>query len=141
MVYWLAVAMVAVFGTMAADVLHVRFGVPYGASTALFAVVLVVVFVAWWRVEGTLSIHRSTSTRRELFYWATVLATFALGTAAGDLLATTAGHGLSSAPGVLFAGLIALPVLAWRFLGSTPSWRSGPPTSSRARSGPRSRTG
>jgi uncharacterized membrane-anchored protein len=114
--YWLCVAMVAVFGTMAADVLHVRFKVTYAASTALFAVVVAVIFVAWYRVEQTLSIHSIVTLRRELFYWATVAATFALGTAAGDLMATTAGLGYFGA-GVLFACLMAVPLLAWRFLG------------------------
>ena len=87
--YWLAVVMVAVTGTMAADVLHVQFGVPYTASTPLFAVILAVVFLAWHRTEGTLSIHSIDSPRREAFYWATVMATFAMGTALGDLTATT----------------------------------------------------
>ena len=74
-IYWLAVLMVAVFGTMAADVLHVEFGVPYVASAAGFAVALVVVFTAWYRTEGTLSIHSIDTRRREAFYWAAVLAT------------------------------------------------------------------
>src|SRR4051812_47047467 len=87
--YWLAVAAVGVFGTMAADVLHVGLGVPYVVSTIFYAVVLALVFRTWYRVEGTLSIHSITTPRRELFYWAAVLATFALGTAAGDLTAVT----------------------------------------------------
>ena len=91
--YWLAVAMVGVFGTMAADVLHVGLGVPYIASTIFYGVVLALVFRTWYRVEGTLSIHSITTPRRELFYWAAVLATFALGTAAGDLTAVTLGIG------------------------------------------------
>ena len=74
------------------------------------------IFVAWYRVEQTLSIHSIVTLRRELFYWATVAATFALGTAAGDLMATTAGLGYFGA-GVLFACLMAVPLLAWRFLG------------------------
>lgn len=111
-IYWLAVAMVAVFGTMAADVLHIQFGVPYIGSTILFAVALVGVFWSWWRVEGTLSIHSITTTRRELFYWAAVLATFAMGTALGDLAAYTANLGFLSA-GVVFAALFALPGLAY----------------------------
>jgi len=111
-VYWLAVAMVAVFGTMAADVLHVEFGVPYLASSALFAVLLVAVFWSWSRVEGTLSIHSITTARRELFYWAAVLATFAMGTALGDLAAYTVKLGFLSA-GVVFAVLFALPGLAF----------------------------
>ena len=81
--YWLAVVMVGVFGTMAADVLHVGFGVAYAVSTALYAVVLAAVFLAWRRTENTLSIHSVDSWRREAFYWAAVVATFALGTAVG----------------------------------------------------------
>jgi uncharacterized membrane-anchored protein len=107
-IYWLAVAMVAVFGTMTADVLHVEFGVPYIASTIFFAVLLVAVFWSWWRVEETLSIHSITTTRRELFYWAAVLATFAMGTALGDLAAYTLKLGFFSA-GIVFAVVFALP--------------------------------
>jgi uncharacterized membrane-anchored protein len=112
--YWCTVLMVAIVGTMAADVLHIQFHVPYAVSTAFFAVVLAVVFVSWSRVEGTLSIHSIVTPRRELFYWATVMATFALGTAAGDLTATTLGLGyLTSA--VLFAALLAVPAIGyWR---------------------------
>ncbi len=107
--YWLAVVMVAVFGTMAADVLHVRFSVPYADSAALYGTVLAVVLIAWYLSERTLSIHSITTLRRELFYWATVSATFAVGTAAGDMMATTFHFGyLASA--LLFLGLIALPV-------------------------------
>src|SRR5579863_9268072 len=94
-VYWLAVAMVAVFGTMAADVLHIKFHVPYEASTALFGVVLAVVFSVWYTSEKTLSIHSIFTTRREVFYWCTVGATFALGTAAGDMTAVTLHLGRS----------------------------------------------
>jgi len=113
--YWFTVLMVAIVGTMAADVLHKQFHVPYSASTAFFAVVLIVVFVVWHRVEGTLSIHSIVTPRREMFYWAAVMATFALGTAAGDLAAKTIGLGyLTSA--VLFAALMAVPALGyWRF--------------------------
>jgi uncharacterized membrane-anchored protein len=113
--YWLAVSMVAVFGTMAADVTHVKFHVPYAVSTTVFAVVLAVVFVAWQSVERTLSIHSITSTRRELFYWATVLTTFALGTAAGDLLAIALKLGYFWA-GIVFVGMICVPLLGWRYL-------------------------
>jgi uncharacterized membrane-anchored protein len=110
-IYWLAVAMVAVFGTMAADVLHVEFRVPYIASTILFAVLLTAVFWSWSRVEPTLSIHSITTVRRELFYWAAVLATFAMGTALGDLVAYTLNLGFLSA-GIVFAILFAIPGLA-----------------------------
>jgi uncharacterized membrane-anchored protein len=110
--YWFAVAMVAVFGTMAADGLHVGLGVPYVASTAFYAVVVAVIFALWYRSEGTLSIHSIVTRRRETYYWATVLATFALGTAAGDFTATTLGLGFFSS-GVLFGVVILVPLLAW----------------------------
>jgi uncharacterized membrane-anchored protein len=114
--YWLAVAMVGVFGTMAADVLHVGLGVPYIASTIFYAIVLAVVFRTWYRVEGTLSIHSITTERREAFYWAAVLATFALGTAAGDLTAVTFGLGYFGSI-LLFAVVIAVPALGYFRLG------------------------
>jgi uncharacterized membrane-anchored protein len=112
-VYWFAVAMVAVFGTMAADALHVALDVPYAASTAFYAVVLVVVFALWHRSEGTLSIHSVVTRRRETYYWVTVLVTFALGTAAGDLTAASMRLGYF-ASAVLFVVLIALPALGRR---------------------------
>jgi uncharacterized membrane-anchored protein len=115
-IYWLAVAMVAVFGTMAADVLHVEFRVPYVGSTILFAVILAAVFWMWSRAEPTLSIHSITTVRRELFYWAAVLATFAMGTALGDLAAYTFHLGFLSA-GIVFAVLFVLPGVAYRRLG------------------------
>ena len=112
--YWLAVVMVAVSGTMAADVLHIQFGVPYAVSSSFFAVALAAVFVLWHRTEHSLSIHTIVTTRREGFYWATVMATFALGTALGDLTATTLGLGYAHSA-ILFAGLIAIPAVAyWR---------------------------
>jgi uncharacterized membrane-anchored protein len=118
-VYWLAVVMVAVFGTMAADVLHVGLGIPYAASTAFYAVVLAVIFVLWYRSEGTLSIHSIYTRRREVFYWATVLATFALGTAAGDLTAKVVGLGYLGS-GVMFAVVIAIPYVGYRWFGLNP---------------------
>src|SRR2546430_1662780 len=118
-VYWLAVVMVAVFGTMAADVLHVGLGIPYAVSTAFYSVVLAVIFVLWYRSEGTLSIHSIYTRRREVFYWATVLATFALGTAAGDLTAKVAGLGYLGS-GVMFAVVIAIPYVGYRWFGLNP---------------------
>lgn len=117
--YWLAVVMVGVFGTMAADVLHVGFGVPYVVSSALYAVTLAAVFWTWQRMERTLSIHTVNTARRELFYWAAVVATFAMGTAVGDLTAVTMhlGYLLSA---VLFAVLIAIPAIGYRWLGWNP---------------------
>jgi uncharacterized membrane-anchored protein len=114
-VYWLAVAMVAVFGTMAADAIHIQLGVPYILSTIFFAAALTVIFKVWHQTEHTLSIHSINFRRREVFYWTTVMATFALGTAAGDLTAITLGLGYFSS-GLLFAGLIVLPAVAyWKF--------------------------
>ncbi|MCU1570103.1 MAG: hypothetical protein JWR33_844 [Naasia sp.] len=111
--YWLVVAMVGIFGTMVADVAHVVAGVPYLLSSVAFAAALAALLLSWRRVEGTISIHSITSPRPELFYWATVVATFALGTAVGDLTAQTLSLGyLGSA--VLFGIVIALPALAFR---------------------------
>ncbi|MFF4021065.1 hypothetical protein [Streptomyces sp. NPDC001843] len=110
--YWTAVVMVSVFGTMAADILHVGLGVPYTASTPAFLVVLAAVFMLWYASERTLSVHTIQTRRREAFYWAAVLATFALGTAAGDLTAT-AGLGYLGS-GALFAAAISTPALAHR---------------------------
>lgn len=111
--YWLAVSMVSVFGTMAADVLHVGFGVPYLVSTSAFAILLAVTFWRWHAHEGTLSIHSIHTKRRELYYWATVLVTFALGTAAGDMTAVTFGWGYLMS-GIVFAILFAIPLVAQR---------------------------
>jgi len=114
-IYWMAVVMVSVFGTMAADAMHIGLGVPYYVSTAFFMVALAVIFALWYATEKTLSIHSIYTRRREMYYWATVLATFALGTAAGDLTARTLGLGFFSA-GILFAVVIAIPAIAhWRF--------------------------
>jgi len=113
--YWSAVAMVAVFGTMAADVLHVQFGVPYLASAVFFAAAMITMFTIWYKVEGTLSIHSIHTPRREVFYWLTVMATFALGTALGDMTAVTLKLGYLTSV-VLFSALIAIPALAyWLF--------------------------
>ncbi|MER6568122.1 hypothetical protein ABT288_18575 [Streptomyces sp. NPDC001093] len=111
-IYWTAIVMVSVFGTMAADAFHVVLGVPYTLSTPLFMIALAAVFVFWYKSERTLSIHSIRTRRRELFYWAAVLATFALGTAAGDLTATIGLGYLGSA--VLFAVAICVPAVAHR---------------------------
>lgn len=114
--YWSAIVMVSVFGTMAADVVHVVVGVPYAVSAGGFAVILAAVLMTWYASEGTLSIHSIRTRRREGFYWATVLTTFALGTAVGDLTAGTLHLGYLPS-GVLFAVLIAVPALCRRFFG------------------------
>ncbi len=114
-VYWLTIVMVAIFGTMAADVTHVALGVPYIISTIVFAIALGIVLYLWHKSEQTLSIHSIITSRRELFYWATVLATFALGTAAGDLLAYTAHLGFLTA-GLVFIANFLLPALGYWLL-------------------------
>jgi len=113
--YWLFVFAVAVFGTMVADVAHIVVGIPYAVTTAAFAVVLLAIFLLWYRREGTLSVHSIDTNSRELFYWLTVCATFALGTAFGDFTATTLGLGYLGS-GFVFLALFAIPG-ALRLLG------------------------
>ncbi|MDQ0200195.1 COG4705 family protein [Neobacillus ginsengisoli] len=114
-IYWLVVVMVSIFGTMAADVVHIVLGIPYIASTTFFTVVLAAIFITWYAYEKTLSIHSIFTIRRESFYWITVLGTFALGTAAGDMTASTMHLGYFSS-GLLFAVMLAIPALGyWLF--------------------------
>lgn len=110
--YWFFAYAIAIFGTAMADFLHLDVGIPYAGTSALWAVVLAAVFLIWFRSEGTLSIHSVTTRRREYFYWATVFATFALGTALGDYtaLALKLGYLVSV---VLFAVVILIPLAAW----------------------------
>jgi uncharacterized membrane-anchored protein len=114
--YWLAVSMVAVFGTMAAGILHVYLGVPYIFSATIYAVSLAVIFGLWYLSENTLSVHSIYTRRRELFYWAAVLATFAMGTAVGDMTAVSFHLGFL-ASGILFAFVIAIPAVAYGLFG------------------------
>ena len=114
-IYWLTVIMVSIFRTMAADVLHVGLGIPYVASTSFFAAALAVILGVWYMSERTLSIHSIFTRRREFFYWATILTTFALGTAAGDMTASTMHLGYFKS-GLVFAVLIALPALGYWLL-------------------------
>ncbi len=111
--------MVAIFGTMAADGIHDGAGIGYPVTTPLFALVTATIFAWWYRSEGTLSIHSITTRRRELFYWAAVLATFALGTAAGDLTALALNLGFFASIWV-FAALIAVPAIGWWRFGMNP---------------------
>jgi uncharacterized membrane-anchored protein len=116
--YWFLALAIAIFGTGTADAMHLIVGIPYGGTTALWTVALAVIFWLWYRSEGTLSIHSITTRRRELYYWATVFATFALGTALGDFTATVVNLGyLGSA--ILFLVVIMIPAAAWR-LGASP---------------------
>ena len=117
-VYWLAVVLISVVGTLLTDNLTDGQGVELWVSTSVFAVVLAVVFAVWYARERTLSIHSIITTPREAFYWLAVLVTFALGTAAGDWTLELTGWG--PGPSVLLpAGLIAAVFAAWR-LGAGP---------------------
>jgi uncharacterized membrane-anchored protein len=118
-VYWFAVMMVAIFGTMMADGIHDGASIPYAVTTPLFGLLVAAVFAAWYRSEGTLSIHSITTRRRESYYWAAVLATFALGTAAGDLTATQLNLGFFPSA-VLFISIIAIPAVGWWRLDLNP---------------------
>jgi uncharacterized membrane-anchored protein len=114
--YWFLAFAIAIFGTGVSDFLHLDVHIPYLGTTLLWAVILAAIFWIWYRSEGTLSIHSITTQRRECFYWATVFATFALGTALGDYTATALNLGyLASA--ILFSVAILIPALAWWRLG------------------------
>jgi uncharacterized membrane-anchored protein len=113
-VYWLAVTAVSIFGTMSADFLNKDLGMPLWASTLMLLVLQAAVFVAWYLTERTLDIHSVDSYRREAFYWATVLLTFALGTAAGDYAAGPLGLG-TFASGLLFLVIILAPAVGYRW--------------------------
>jgi uncharacterized membrane-anchored protein len=108
--YWLVVVLVSVVGTLVTDNLTDRFNVSLKLSTSVFVVILGIVFAVWYKVEGTMSIHSIRTQRREVFYWLSILFTFALGTAAGDLISEQFNLGYAVAVG-LFAGAIALVIL------------------------------
>ena len=113
--YWSLAYAIAIAGTGVADFLHLDAHIPYAGTTLLWAVILVAIFWFWQRSEGTLSIHSITTQRREAFYWATVFATFALGTALGDFTATSLNLGYL-ASGILFTVVILIPAFArWQF--------------------------
>jgi uncharacterized membrane-anchored protein len=110
-VYWLAVVLISVVGTLITDNLTDNFGVSLWTTTILFSVVLALVFVAWYLSQKTLSIHSIFTRNREAFYWLAVLFTFALGTAAGDLVAEKLDVGYWKSA-LIFAGLIGVVTLA-----------------------------
>jgi uncharacterized membrane-anchored protein len=110
-VYWLVVVLLSIFGTLITDNLTDNLNVPLINATLIFAAALAITFWAWYATEKTLSIHSIYTTRREVFYWLAILFTFALGTAAGDLLAEKLKLGyLISA--LIFAGMIAIVTVA-----------------------------
>jgi uncharacterized membrane-anchored protein len=111
-IYWLAVVLISVVGTLATDNLVDNFGVPLAVTTTVFAICLAVTFALWFRSERTLSIHTIYTSRREAFYWTTILFTFALGTAAGDLVSEKLDVGYWRS-GLMFGTLIAV-IVVWR---------------------------
>lgn len=113
--YWITVVLISVVGTLITDNLVDNFGVPLTVTTAVFSVALLATFAAWYASEKTLSVHTICTTRRELFYWAAILFTFALGTAAGDLTAERLGVGYANSA-MIFGAAIALATFAWYFL-------------------------
>ena len=113
-IYWLAVVLISVFGTLITDILTDSLGVPLEASTAFFSVALALTFVMWYVKERTLSIHSIFTRKRESFYWLAILFTFALGTATGDLMAESLGLGYL-VTGIIVCIAITAITIAWRF--------------------------
>ena len=111
-IYWLAVVLISIFGTLITDILTDSLGVPLEFSTAVFSIALVITFVLWYAKERTLSIHSIFTRRREAFYWLAVLFTFALGTAAGDLMAESLSLGYL-VTGIIICAVIAATTIAW----------------------------
>ncbi len=113
-IYWLAVVLISIFGTLITDNLTDSMGIPLELSTVAFSIALALTFIAWYAKEGTLSIHSIFTRRRELFYWLAILFTFALGTAAGDLMAEKLGLGYLLT-GIIVCAVIFIVTIAWRF--------------------------
>jgi len=118
-VYWAAVVVISVFGTLITDNLTDKVGISLTTTTPIFAAILALVFAVWYAFERTLSIHTIVTTRREAFYWLAILFTFALGTAAGDLAAEKLDLGYAVSIGI-FGGLIALVTFAHYVLKLNP---------------------
>jgi uncharacterized membrane-anchored protein len=114
--YWLTVVLVSVVGTQITDFLTDKLGVSLYVSTAVFALILAAIFAIWYATERTLSIHTIVTRRRELFYWAAILLTFALGTAAGDLATEELMMGFNL--GVLAFGVLIAAIAAAYYLGA-----------------------
>ena len=114
--YWLAVVLISIVGTLVTDNLVDNFGVPLHVTTIIFTIALVATFIWWFAKERTLSIHSIFTNRREAYYWLAILFTFALGTAAGDLVAEQFHLGYLAA-GILFGMVIASLTLGYFYLG------------------------
>jgi uncharacterized membrane-anchored protein len=117
-VYWLTVVLISIVGTLITDNLTDGYNVPLTTSTAVFAVLLAITFAAWYRSERTLSIHSIYTRRRESFYWLTILFTFALGTAAGDLLQEKTGWTLEALAALWAAAIAAITSVHFMLKGS-----------------------
>lgn len=117
--YWLSVVLISVVGTLITDNLVDNFHVPLIVTTIVFTLALALTFLAWYRTEGTLSIHSIFTSRREAFYWLAILFTFALGTAAGDLVAEQFALGYLST-GILFGLIITSLAIGYFALGLNP---------------------
>lgn len=115
-IYWLAIVLLSVVGTLITDNLTDNFGVSLTTTSIIFSIVLALVFTVWYKVEKTLSIHSIYTLKRESFYWLAILFTFALGTATGDLIAETfsVGYLLSV---IFFGGLIAVTYVGYKYFG------------------------
>jgi uncharacterized membrane-anchored protein len=114
-IYWLAVVLISVVGTLITDNMVDNFGMALKLTTAIFTVCLAASFAAWYSQEKTLSIHSIYTTRREGFYWLTILFTFALGTAAGDLVAESLNLGYWKSAIMFGAMIAAVAVACFRF--------------------------
>ncbi|WP_427868656.1 hypothetical protein [Leucobacter luti] len=113
--YWTVVLLVSIAGTLVSDLLVDMLGVPLSVTTAAFSILLAAVFVIWWREERTLSIHTINTGRREMFYWAAILVTFALGTAGGDLLGEALHLGYPLAALVFLSGVLLIAFAHFAF--------------------------
>jgi uncharacterized membrane-anchored protein len=120
-IYWISVVFLSIFGTLITDNLSDNFGVPLTTTTTIFAMALIATFAGWYASEKTLSIHSIFTTRRESFYWTAILFTFALGTAAGDLVAEGLQLGYATSA-LIFAGLIAAVTAAHYWLKLNAIW-------------------
>lgn len=114
-IYWLTVVLISVFGTLVTDNLTDSMGVPLEVSTVVFSVLLGLTFLFWYLSEKTLSIHSVYTRKREVFYWLTILFTFALGTGVGDLYSEQLGLGYLRT-GIIVVLIIGCVFLAWKFL-------------------------
>ncbi|HTT94284.1 MAG TPA: hypothetical protein VMF55_06400 [Solirubrobacterales bacterium] len=110
-IYWSAVVLISVVGTLISDNLVENYGVALETTTIAFAAILICVFASWWWSERTLSVHTIVTTRREAFYWPAILFTFALGTSAGDLLSEQLEFGYLTAVGIFAGAILVVAVL------------------------------